>query len=388
VLIEERRNTHRERWNSGATVKPFEIGDVVKAHVQIQSNSSTGVVKKLSFQARGPFQIIEKLEGNSYMVQRYGNKEAPHRKYKGTELYLLSSNIFTHDPVDTMDQRYLNFSNSSVVSPFKQPLQIELYNDTYFPSNSKQIIKPSLDQPPCQLDHSAFQLHHSEGSLPPSSTLFKESNITQPDKEIIETEDMITPCYNAEDFKNLSDALFFIQYVPEGTMRRRWYLVQIDMISTRTINPEFASNGGYWCVFLARHMDDNKRSDELSRWWPEWYRYTKCSVTRDIIYGDRVQIRPSTIPCSTKFIQWAILLPLFNKIAVTLVGPFKFEHINTSNRVKQKVHKDEWNKLSEVCKFHGILPPTRGTRSSHKVSQIKNKNSNRCKRKRGKQEPS
>ena len=36
---------------------------------------------------------------------------------------------------------------------------------------------------------------------------------------------------------------------------------------------------------------------------------------------------------------------------MTLVGPFNFDPINTSNRVKQKVHKDQWNKLSEVCKF-------------------------------------
>ena len=73
---------------------------------------------------------------------------------------------------------------------------------------------------------------------------------------------------------------------------------------------------------------------------------------------------------------------------MTLVGPFNFEPISISNRVKQKIHRDQWNKLSEVCKFHEILSPTMGTNSSHKVSQIKNKNSNRCKRKRGKQEPS
>ena len=101
----------------------------------------------------------------------------------------------------------------------------------------------------------------------------------QPVTEIIETEDVITPCYNTEDFNNLANALFFIQYVPEGTMRRRWYLIQVDMISTKEINPDFASNGEYWCVFLATHMDDNRKSHELSRWWPEWYRYKKCKET-------------------------------------------------------------------------------------------------------------
>jgi len=43
--------------------------------------------------------------------------------------------------------------------------------------------------------------------------------------------------------------------------------------------------------------------------------------------------------------------------------------ISTSNRVKQKVHKEHWNMLLEVCKFYGILPPILETKSSHKVSK-------------------
>ena len=76
-----------------------------------------------------------------------------------------------------------------------------------------------------------------------------------------------------------------------------------------------------------------------------------------IVYGDRIHIKPSTNPCSARFIQWATLLPLFGDKAITLVGPFQFEPINVSNRVKQKVHHDKWKKLIEVCKVHGILPP-------------------------------
>ena len=139
---------------------------MVKAHVQVQSNSKTGSVKKLLIQARGPFQIVEKLEGNSYMVRRYDNKDAPTMKYKGSELYMLPPSIFPHDPID-----------SSVVSPFKKPLQIELYNDTYFSTNSKHIIKPSFDQPSCHIDQSSFKLHNSEENIPPASILFVESDM-------------------------------------------------------------------------------------------------------------------------------------------------------------------------------------------------------------------
>ena len=57
VLIEERRTAHRLQWNTDCAAKLFKVGDVVKAHVQVNSKAATGDVKKISNQARGPFQI-------------------------------------------------------------------------------------------------------------------------------------------------------------------------------------------------------------------------------------------------------------------------------------------------------------------------------------------
>ena len=154
------------------------------------------------------------------------------------------------------------------------------------------------------------------------------------------------------------------------------------MISTREVNPEYASNGEFWCMFLAPRCEDVKKSHELSRWWSEWYRYTKCQYTDVIMYCDRVHIRPSTNPCSSKLIQWSTLLPLFGYKAVTLVGPFQFESISVSNRVRQKVYHDHWIQLAEACKSQGILPTTMGTRNSHKHSKIQDKGVRKSKRKR------
>lgn len=71
-----------------------------------------------------------------------------------------------------MDQWYLNFSHAPIVSQLKKPLKIELFNDTYFPSNSKHINKPSVNAPSCDLDAAAFQVHEYETNIPPSATLF------------------------------------------------------------------------------------------------------------------------------------------------------------------------------------------------------------------------
>ena len=375
ILIEERRTAHRDRWNSKRAAKQFKVGDVVKAHVQVQSNSSNGDVKKLSYQARGPFQIKETLDSDSYIVERYNSSSTSTRKYKGTELYLLPPALFPHEPVDTMDQRYLNFSHAPMASPLKRTLNIELYNDTYFPTNSKHIINPSLDKPTCSLDKLAFLEHSLPPDMPSSDTLFKESKLPCPPIESV----VNTILDESPVGLDMSDKLFFIEYTPEGTLQRRWYLVQVDIQSTCEVNPDYATNNLYWCVFLARHPDDKNRSDEYCRWWPDWYKYSRCSISDDIIYGQRTLIKPNTIPCSTRFIQWATLLPIHGKDSVSLVGPFDFESLTSANRVRQRIHHSNWALLMEACTLFSISPPSLGLlKPSHR-------HNNTCSRRKRKQ---
>ena len=105
TLLEERRTMHRERWNKDRTSHQFAKGDVVKAHIQVQSKSVLGEVGTLSYRARGPFQIVEVLGNDSYHVQRYNDTDSSIRKYKGTDLYILPPAIFPCEPLDTMDVR-------------------------------------------------------------------------------------------------------------------------------------------------------------------------------------------------------------------------------------------------------------------------------------------
>ena len=105
VLVEERQEEPRKWWNKGKIQPTPKTGDVVKAHVQIQSNADQGELKKLAYQARGPFQIAKILGNNSYEVNIYNKSDSAVRKYKGKKLYLLPSAVFPHDPLDTTDQQ-------------------------------------------------------------------------------------------------------------------------------------------------------------------------------------------------------------------------------------------------------------------------------------------
>ena len=73
----------------------------MKAHIQVQSKLNNGEVSKLSYRVRGPFQIIDDLESDSYHVKRYNDSNSAVRKYKGTDLYLLPPAIFPSDPLYT-----------------------------------------------------------------------------------------------------------------------------------------------------------------------------------------------------------------------------------------------------------------------------------------------
>ena len=263
-----------------------------------------------------------------------------------------------------MDQRYLNYSNAPIPSPLKKPFQIEPFNDQYFPTNSKRILKPSMDQLSCLLDKSSFAAHDNPSMLPSLQSLFEDSNLPLPAIESSASAILNLPLSPVQD---LSDALFFIHYTPAGTMLRKWYLVQIDMASTLKMNPAYATNGEYWCVFLARHSADKKKSDEFSRWWPEWHSYNRCPISNDIIYGCRYEFRPSSTPPSAKYTQWSTLLPILGESSTVLIGPFTFAPLDSTHRVRHTIHYEHWKDLVTACNFNGILPPTTGSHVSHKI---------------------
>ena len=98
-MIGERRTAHPNCWNAQRGANSFEIGDVVKYHIQVHSNIVKSIVGKLSYQGRDLLQIKEVFKASSYLVQRYNSPDGPTQKYKGSESYLLPLSIFLHNPV-------------------------------------------------------------------------------------------------------------------------------------------------------------------------------------------------------------------------------------------------------------------------------------------------
>ena len=57
VLIEEMRSTHRKSCKKINQQQVFKVGDIIKAHIQVQSKEETREVKKLSSKSQGLLQV-------------------------------------------------------------------------------------------------------------------------------------------------------------------------------------------------------------------------------------------------------------------------------------------------------------------------------------------
>ena len=95
-------------------------------------------------------------------------------------------------------------------------------------------------------------------------TATQSPDVEQDDEPINESSQSIH-----QSIKESTDRLFFVKYVVAGTMRPKWYLVQVDLEATSTLNLEPEATGVYFCVFLAKHPNDAQKTDEFSRFWPD-----------------------------------------------------------------------------------------------------------------------
>lgn len=204
----------------------------------------------------------------------------------------------------------------------------------------------------------------------PYATLAQESSALAPASNRLEV------LYSL--VKASTDKFFFVSYVPAGTLRPRWYLVQVDLESLQWHgdcgDPKLT--GKYYVTFFDRHPLNASLSDMDSRWWLEWQEYTRSAEDGEIEYGRRILLHPNAKLDPNVYITYSNVLPLGDP-AVALIGLFDFLHANTNangcTRLRQLVSLDIWTWLADVCAESGILPPTLSDVPSVRVRGHKSK---------------
>eukprot|EP00978_Attheya_sp_CCMP212_P008208 scaffold19187_cov69-Attheya_sp.AAC.2 len=259
ILLEDRRTVHRERVNEGRHIVLYKIGDTVMARVQVASNATAGTVGKLTYRSHGPFEIVEDLLSfGAYTVRPLGKPDTATRKYHSANLYLLLPGILPCDPLDTSDFRYMNSDFAPLLDPLKAHLNIESYNSVWY-ATTPCTHPPKFDY---QAPYSTFEAF----PMPPFP-LLRDLHVSSPRTEFTPAEHSDAPVVSstATDLLPLMrasvDRLCFIQYTPIGTLRPRWYLVQVNLDDITASLPDFATTGMYSVNFLMRHSDNNHLSD-------------------------------------------------------------------------------------------------------------------------------
>jgi hypothetical protein len=359
LLTEERRATHRERANESRSPITYAIGDLVMAKVQVNSDASSGTVAKLSYRKRGPYEIVESTGFGAYLVRRHGHPSAPLLKYPTQALSPLPPALLPCTPIDTPDFRYLNHSHAPLPHPLRSPFNIQMYNNMWFTSSLPADHPPLFE----------FRDVPDTDASPPDSPSLPLSIASIPARAAIPVCDSddpsvpITPTTGTALHAAILlsvDRLFFISYCPAGTLRPRWYLVQIDLPQSLEASPDCISDGRYYCHFFGCHPDDASLPDPASRWWLLWHRFTRSS-DGTIDFGTRTLFNPATTPDPATYIAWADVLPLLDP-TVCLFGPFLFTEpsLNPPGRTssfRQMISFDLWASLISLCISRGILPP-------------------------------
>jgi len=290
LLLEECHTAHHERVNSGRIPSTLKINDIVSAHIQVQSDTSRSKVGKLMYKAKGPYKVTATFDNGSYSVQRLGHNSGPLLKFHGSDLFQLPPCLAPCEPLDTPDLRYLNNANSPIPHPLQAALDIQLYNECWFPDQSLPTRPPPNSSilpavPPCTYE-----------AFPTIADLNQAINLPHP--TILDDFDTIHPAINPDIhpttlpliLQQSIDRLFFIQYCPVDTFRPRWYLVQ-PLLPSPPISasaPTDTSMMPFIVSFFAKHPTDNPLSDVNSRWWPEWHHYTLNPSDLIIDFGPRI----------------------------------------------------------------------------------------------------
>jgi hypothetical protein len=332
------------------------------ARVQVNSNASTGTVAKLSYRKRGPYEIVEATGFGTYFVRRHGSPTSPLVKYPTQSLSPLPPALLPCTPIDTPDFRYLNHSHAPLPHPLKSPFNIQMYNNMWFKS-SLPTDHPPLFQ--CTDIADPDRPSPSLAPYPPPAVSIPAAAaipICAPDDSAALPRPPLTAASLSTSIDLSDDRLFFISYRPEGTLRPRWYLIQVDLPQS-LLDPassSCASDGRYCCHFLGKHPDGASLPDPSSRWWLLWHRFTS-SRDGSIDFGARVLFNPTTTPGPASYIAWADVLPLLNP-AFSLLGPFSFAAPSSNppgrtSSFRQALPFSLWASLTTLCVSNGILPP-------------------------------
>ena len=150
-------------------------------------------------------------------------------------MYLLPPALFPADPLDTTDQRYLNYEHVPLQHPLQKALKIDLYNTKYLQPPLAQLQGSQQNQLSQPIDTEALVLLH----IPTTNKLHQETNTSpEPYESIDDTDEaentnrLTTIQQSSEDeidlHTNINILLGSFNFEPLSSAKRTRYKVHHD----------------------------------------------------------------------------------------------------------------------------------------------------------------
>ena len=404
-LNDDRHAAHRERINANRKPISFQQGDCVTVRVQHQSNAATNRVKKLEWDAKGPFEITEALGHDAYKVKPFGRPDLAARTYKTDQLRKLPPSIQPCSPLDTINFQYLNLFRAPILHPYQTSLGISSYNHLWLDQDS--VLETNNDShipepfAVTATNENFISMQELSECLPDTDVVM--TDFTPPNSLPVPTEptlaDASPPHPTVPTAPNASttnsnilsgdalyqailasrDKLFFIRYIAEGTMTPTLQLVQVNLDSSQRCSETISHrhNGRYYTEFLARLQSDASKTLDKSRWRTIWHEYTLDNG--NIVYSDRRrEFSAGKFPDPDKYIAYADFIHLDRNDSYIL-GPFDFaDPGNTASgrsKGRERLEEHTWQSLVSALSPSDITLPNLSSHLLPDVTQPSSKRS-------------
>ena len=383
-MNEERRRRHRELKNEGVRQREFDIGDLVIVRRQVQSRAVAGVSAKLTFKAKGPYRVIEKLNPGSYSIQKLPFLEGlgqPGRilKESAARMEKIPSTLVLHKRTDGVDTRLASIRSPLAPSPLERWLGVldcgayrqaegnpnwafvkldSMWSDEVVASDSSDDEEQddndnddemmNLDdgsgkpagasrhqrppRPPPQVqDHPETSPTRTRRTIPALADAANPIQQRLPSSRILQRQDKKAMRRLYRSIEDSTDKLFFIRrkrglYGPRDCYN--WSLVQVDLNET---DPVAARD---FAIYRVKWYDVNEQDSKTKpvvecRFWPKLQEFDD-----DGSFVRYLQMKPNKVSNYLSHIaesDWCqadvalgedrLVGPLISRPPATLVGP-------------------------------------------------------------------
>jgi len=358
-LIAHNRAYHREYINARRPApRIYAVGDMVWACRSVRSNKQRGQVEKLMNAWTGPWEVIEKVAGSSYLLKHRDTGKTGKRH--AAFLSPFPPQLLPLLPIDGPDNRYGQLHRPISPAAYKnagikgfvptQPMQTMHVSCLATGASDPDIIHfPTLSELNAELDDwddAEYNSIFSDSSLCIDVEAFSAQSLAPPPPQETPSDPPV-PTISELTSKLIAskDKLYFIAHRIPGSTVSEWCLVQINLRDSARQHPPCLQDGKFLADFYVCHPSDKLFNATNQRFWLEYHpAHTPTSFTRQ---RTAHLIRPS--PESTRYAIAEGLAPFRQWIRLTNVstyidGPFDFAVVN-GRATRDRIALKNWQTL-------------------------------------------